>query len=70
MLYFVGLVLLTACSQENKYDTGYKDGYAAGYNTTCKIRATIIEGDWDNESYSSGYHKGYDAGSFACKNKG
>jgi hypothetical protein len=48
---------------------GYSDGYATGYNTTCKIRATLIEGDWDNESYSKGYRQGYQAGSLACKNK-
>ena len=26
--------------------------YATGYNTTCKIRATLIEGDWDDEHYT------------------
>lgn len=61
--------VLSACSPADKYDTGYKDGYATGYNTTCKIRATIIEADWGNESYSKGYHKGYEVGSIACKNK-
>ena len=34
-------------SAEARYDTGWNDGYAAGYNTTCEIRATMIEGDWD-----------------------
>lgn len=62
-------LLLTACSSEDKYDVGYDDGYAAGYNTTCQIRATMIEGDWDSESYSNGYQRGYQAGSLACRKK-
>ena len=37
---------LSACDTfKDKYDAGYDDGWAAGYNTTCKIRATMIEGD-------------------------
>ena len=63
------VIILSACSQADKYDAGYDDGYATGYNTTRKIRATLIEGDWDNESYSKGYRQGYQAGSLACKNK-
>jgi len=45
---------------------GYDDGYAAGYNTTCEIRATLIEGDWDSEANSRGYNTGYADGSAAC----
>ena len=44
------------------------DGWAAGYNTTCKIRATMIEGDWDSGSYSRGYNDGYADGSYECRN--
>jgi hypothetical protein len=62
-------LLLSACSNEDKFDVGYDDGYAAGYNTTCEIRATMVEGDWDNQSYSRGYKKGYETGSQDCKNK-
>jgi len=54
---------------EDKYDVGYDDGYASGYNTTCKIRATMIEGDWDNKSYSNGYNAGYRDGSIACNQR-
>ena len=50
------------------YDYGYGDGYGSGYNTTCKIRATMIKGDWDNKDYSKGYRAGYTDGSYACRN--
>jgi hypothetical protein len=70
---FLGLLLISiliiSCSQEDKYDTGYSDGYAAGYNTTCQIRVTLIEGDWENQSYSSGYNAGYSQGSIDCREK-
>ena len=61
---------LSACDAfKDKYDAGYDDGWAAGYNTTCKIRATMIEGDWDSESYSNGYSDGYTDGSYECRNQ-
>jgi hypothetical protein len=63
------IIALSGCTQDDKSDVGYGDGYAVGYNTTCKIRVTLIEGDWENESYSKAYHQGYQAGSVACKNK-
>ena len=56
-------------SSDSDYDEGEGDGYAAGYNTTCNIRATMVKGDWDNKDYSEGYRDGYAAGSFDCKNK-
>jgi hypothetical protein len=62
-------LLVTACSIEDKYDTGYSDGYASGYNTTCKIRATLIDGDFDNPSYKKGYDTGYKKGSQDCREK-
>ena len=63
-------VSLPACDTvKDKYDAGYDDGWAAGYNTTCKIRATMIEGDWDSESYSKGYSDGYADGSYECRNQ-
>lgn len=60
--------LLTACGSggESKYRAGYSDGYAEGYNTTCKIRATLVEGDWKNTEYSRGYQEGRTAGAAAC----
>jgi hypothetical protein len=65
LIFLPFVIILSACSQADKYD----DGYATGYNTTCKIRATLIEADWDNESYSKGYRQEYQTGSIACKNK-
>lgn len=62
---------LTACgeSNESSYDRGYDDGYAVGYNTACKIRATLISGDWDNPDYSRGYADGNSAGVIACNRR-
>ena len=67
----LALLFLTSCSDnsDSRYDSGYSDGYATGYNTTCKIRATLIEGDWDNENYTKGYRQGYSSGSNDCTNK-
>lgn len=61
--------VLSACGPdpEERADVGYDDGYAVGYNTTCKIRATLIEGDWDNEDYTQAYELGYADGAAACK---
>ena len=72
-LFACSLALLTAAcgeSSEQKYDQafdrGYSDGYAVGYNTTCEIRATLIEGDWDSAGYSAGYAAGNTDGTMAC----
>jgi hypothetical protein len=59
----------SSSNSEARYEIGHSDGYASGYNTTCKIRATLIEGDWSNESYASGYREGYSEGENACKTK-
>lgn len=72
-LFYLSLLalLLGGCgpSADSRYDSGYSDGYAAGYNTTCKIRATLIEGDWKDENYSKGYNAGYAVGSADCMAK-
>lgn len=59
---------LAACGShaDERYDLGYSDGYAVGYNTACEIRTTLIEGDWKNEDYSGGYADGQTAGVIAC----
>jgi len=62
--------LLSACIGENsdeRFDVGFSDGYAGGFNTECKIRATLVEGDWDNANYSSGFSQGLIAGADACR---
>ena len=48
-------------------DVGYSDGYAVGYNTTCNIRATLVEGKWDNKKYMEAYNDGYADGAAACR---
>jgi hypothetical protein len=69
-LLFVLALIAVGCgeSTEERYDAGWNDGYAAGYNTTCEIRATLIEGDWDDSNYSSGHRDGYAEGARDCRN--
>jgi hypothetical protein len=65
------IVALAGCgpNADSRYDSGYSDGYAEGYNTTCKIRATLVEGDWEDENYTKGYRAGQAAGAAACRAK-
>ncbi len=65
--HLIVLLVLSGCSDaDERYDVGYDDGYAEGYNTTCDIRATLVEGDWDDEDYSRGYAEGRYAGAQEC----
>lgn len=74
-LFLLVFLLLQGCGPnadskaDSRYDSGYSDGYAVGYNTTCQIRATLVEGDWDDENYSAGYYDGYEHGAVECRNK-
>ena len=63
------IAFMSACleDEDERFDAGHSDGYAKGYNTECKIRATIIEGDFDNEGYSRGYNAGLVDGANDCK---
>lgn len=61
------VAFLAGCETRDMYALGYDDGHASGYNTTCEIRATLIEGAWDDEDYSRGYQRGYAAGAAECK---
>lgn len=64
------MLLFSACegeSADERLDAGYSDGYAVGYNTECKIRTTLIEGDFDNADYSRGYYAGLADGAAACR---
>lgn len=63
----VALLLLAACDDaEERYDVGYDDGYAVGYNTACEIRTTLIEGDFDSADYARGYANGQADGIAGC----
>jgi hypothetical protein len=68
LLFPAGVIVLAGCfpNADERYDSGYSDGYAVGFNTTCEIRATLIEGDWDNADYSRGYADGTADGSTEC----
>jgi hypothetical protein len=63
--------LLASCGDSSRTtdwsDVGYGDGYAVGYNTTCKLRGTMVEGKWDNEEYMEAYNYGYADGAADCR---
>lgn len=62
------LAFLTGCSDpDERADVGFDDGYAVGYNTECQIRATLIEGDFENQAYAEAYARGRHEGAEACK---
>jgi len=60
--------VLSPTTQE-RYDAGFKDGYAVGYNTQCNIRSTIVAGDLNNDDYANGYNTGKQQGIKACHDK-
>lgn len=63
----VSLLLLTGFGTAPKsFDQGYGDGYAVGYNTTCRVRGTYLNADWDSPAYRDGYATGLRAGVRAC----
>lgn len=56
-----------ACADpEKRYQAGYSDGFAVGYNTACEIRATFISDDFGNRDYSRGYADGIVDGIASC----
>lgn len=67
----LSLIILSACgkSPSARYDAGYSDGYAEGYNTTLQIRATMVEGAWDDKNYKRGYDEGRAEGVRAALDK-
>jgi len=68
IISFLFFITVSGCQNaESRYDSGYDDGYATGYNTTCQIRATLVEGDWNDKNYMLGYRDGYAAGALDCK---
>ncbi|MGI9269880.1 MAG: hypothetical protein ACR2PE_05080 [Porticoccus sp.] len=67
--YLLPIILLftVSCDSTDWTDVGYSDGYAVGFNTTCNIRATLVEGKWDNDEYMAAYNYGYADGATACR---
>ena len=65
------LTFLVACDSSDsdsvRYEKGYDDGYAVGYNAACEIRLTVVEGDWEDENYSNAYEDGHYDGQQDCK---
>ena len=71
LIILAASALLSGCNKDEadeRFDVGYSDGYAVGYNTECEIRATLIEGDFDDANYSRGYNAGIVDGKTACRN--
>jgi len=66
---FTVLVSVSGCKEEEgtTYDSGYGDGYAVGYNTECKIRATMISGKFDYPEYANGFADGEADGIADCR---
>jgi hypothetical protein len=64
------LLLLAGCESKDWEAAGFQDGRAATINTTCKIRGTLIGGDWDNAAYARGYSQGANAGAALIAEQG
>lgn len=63
----LGVQALAGCADsDERTDVGYSDGYAVGYNTACEIRATLIDGDFENKHYAAAYASGQTDGIIAC----
>lgn len=63
----VAVMLLVGCQGSgDQHGIGYRDGYAVGYNTACEIRATAVNGTWDDKEYSRGYAEGMPDGVADC----
>lgn len=52
--------------EEDRSGAGFQDGLAVGYNTACEVRASLINAEWDNESYSRAYADGVTQGILQC----
>jgi hypothetical protein len=70
LIFFLLQALLFGCSHDEKtVESGYDDGFAEGYNTQCRKKATIIQEHWDSAEYKKGYDMGSKDGIQACLNK-
>jgi hypothetical protein len=64
------LTLAVGCDSKDWEAAGYQDGYAATVNTTCRIRATMVHGKFDDGDYARGYSQGAQAGALAVAQQG
>jgi hypothetical protein len=64
IIFLSAVAAISGCgeSASARYDAGYSDGYAEGYNTTLRIRSTMVRGDWKDNEYSRGYSDGRSQG--------
>lgn len=62
--------LAAACDSKDWQAAGYQDGYAATVNTTCKFRASLVHGKFDDAGYAKGYSLGSQAGAAAVAQQG
>lgn len=69
LILFATAASVSGCKEEEgtTYDSGYGDGYAVGYNTECKIRATLISGKFEFDTYADGYADGEADGIADCR---
>ncbi|NRA54215.1 MAG: hypothetical protein HRU23_08740 [Gammaproteobacteria bacterium] len=65
VIIFIIFKVLSPNAQE-RYDVGFSDGHAVGYNAQCNIRATTVAIDLNNEDYFKGYNNGKQHGIKAC----
>ena len=70
----VGVVAITSLTgfgtTPKTCNQGYSDGYTVGYNTTCQVRGTSLDGDWDSTPSRKGSRNGLRAGVRACRHGG
>ena len=62
--------MVAACDSKDWQAAGYQDGYAATINTTCKFRASLVHGKFDDADYAKGYSLGSQAGAAAVAQQG
>ena len=70
VLPVVVFALIGGCESKDWEAAGFQDGRAATINTTCKFRATLIGGQFDNAKYARGYSRGASAGAAAVAAQG
>ncbi|VTY35595.1 Uncharacterised protein [Xylophilus ampelinus] len=70
LILLTTLLALCACDSKDWESAGHQDGYAATVNTTCKFRATMVHGKFENAEYAKGYSRGAQEGAAAVARQG